>query len=215
MSAERRPTADRQREIADAALRIIARDGLGKFTAAALAAEVGLTNGALFRHFAGMDEIVSAAIDRAEEVLFEQFPHDDSDPLRRLGQFVCARLTAVRQHPDVLRVVYTDELARAGADRSKRVRGFKRRSVAFVRDCLEEAATLGLLKEVLEPKELTLIVVGTIMAAALVPEARERSGSPAARPNSVWATIEQLIRRQPGEPDLCRDRGSQHKEKTS
>ncbi|MBI5536237.1 MAG: TetR/AcrR family transcriptional regulator [Deltaproteobacteria bacterium] len=196
MSSERRPTADRKREIADAALRIIARDGLGRFTTAAVAAEVGLTNGAIFRHFAGMDQIISAAIDRAEAVLFESFPPTEPDPLRRLGQFVCARLTAIRKHPEILRVVYSGELAQAeGAAGGDRVRGLKRRSIAFVRSCLQEAADLGLLREELEPKELTLIVLGTIMAVALVPEARAHDGASASSPPRVWATVERLIRR--------------------
>lgn len=217
MATERRPTADRKREIADAALRIIAREGVYKFTAAALAAEVGLTNGALFRHFAGMDQIVSAAIDRAEDVLFAQFPPADPDPISRLGQFVCTRLVAVQRHPEVLRAVYSDELAQAaGVQESRRVRDFKRRSVAFVRECIEEAAKAGLLEEGLQTQPLTLIVLGAIMAVALMPEAQELALSPGAGPQEVWASIERMIRRQPqAKLNRRKNRGSKPKEKTA
>jgi hypothetical protein len=67
--------------------------------------------------------------------------------------------------------------------------------VGFVRECLEEAATLGLLKEALDPRELTRIVVGSIMVAALMPEARERNGPSSTSPERVWDTLLQLIHR--------------------
>ena len=79
--AQRKPGADRRREIADAALRVIAEHGLGRFTALAVAEAVGLTDAALFRHFASMDAIVLGAIDRVEEHLFEGFPPEGADPL--------------------------------------------------------------------------------------------------------------------------------------
>jgi AcrR family transcriptional regulator len=69
----RRSAEARRREIADAALCVIAAEGLGHFTALAIAREVGLTDGALFRHFPTKDAIVDAAIDRFEELLFEGF----------------------------------------------------------------------------------------------------------------------------------------------
>ena len=57
-SPERKPADDRRREIADAALRVIADHGLGRFTAVAMAREVGLTDAALFRHFPSKEAIV-------------------------------------------------------------------------------------------------------------------------------------------------------------
>lgn len=67
-----RQTSDaRRRQIAEAALSVIAEDGLARFTSAAIARKVGVTDGALFRHFADKDAIVLAAIDRVEEILFD------------------------------------------------------------------------------------------------------------------------------------------------
>lgn len=210
MTTQRRPTADRQREIADAALALIARDGLGKFTSATLALEVGLTNGALFRHFAGMDQIVTAAIDRAEEVLFEHFPPAHEDPLERLGAFVCDRIDAMRKHPGVLRIVYSNELAQAAGEAgAARVREFKRRSLAFIRGCLQEASERGMLIDGVAPKDLTVVVTGCIMAMALAPEVRTGSG---ARAQEVWATIKLLMQKHATGTSIVRGRRMDAKE---
>lgn len=187
----RKPTADRRLEIADAALQVIAREGLGKFTAASLARQVGVSDGALFRHFPSMDGIIAAAIDRADQILFEGFPPTDEDPLERLGTFYCRRLAAIGTHPGVVRVIYSNELAQAaGEEGAGRVAGFKRRSVEFVRGCLQEAARKGLLTDAGKPRELAVIVLGSIMAVALSPE-----GSPSLNPQELWKTLERMLRR--------------------
>ena len=51
MAAERKTSDNRRREIADAALRVIAEQGLGRFTALAIAREVGVSDAALFQRF--------------------------------------------------------------------------------------------------------------------------------------------------------------------
>src|SRR5512133_3920382 len=115
--APRKTAGDRRREIADAALRVIAAHGTGRFTALAVAREVGVTDGALFRHFPSMEAIVDAAIDRVEELLFEGFPPAEEDPLDRLGAFFRRRATVIRRSPGISPLVISDELAKAGSAR--------------------------------------------------------------------------------------------------
>src|SRR5512133_4391892 len=91
----RRPAEDRRREIADAALRVIAEQGLGRFTALAIAREVGVSDAALFRHFPSKEAIVLAAIARVEEHLLAHLPADEGDPIDRLGRFFEARVAAI------------------------------------------------------------------------------------------------------------------------
>lgn len=186
----RKPTADRKIEIADATLEVIGREGLGRFTAASLAKQVGVSDGALFRHFPNMDLIIEAAIDRAEEVLFEGFPPTQQDPLQRLGTFYCQRLAAIRRHPGVVRAIYSNELAHAAGERgAARVAEFRRRSVEFVRGCLHEAARNGQLTQAGKPRELAIIVLGSIMAVALSPE-----GGSKINPQELWKTLEHMLR---------------------
>ena len=163
----RRPAEDRRREIADAALRVIASQGLGRFTAVAIAREVGVTDAALFRHFPTKEAIVDAAIDRVEELLFEGFPPREQDPIERLGAFFRRRVAVIREQPGISALVMTGELAKAAsADGVKRVTGFRRRSTAFVRACLDEAERLGRLAAGLGAEEASVVVLGALLALA-------------------------------------------------
>lgn len=190
--AQRKPGADRRREIADAALRVIAEHGLGRFTALAVAVEVGLTDAALFRHFASMDAIVLGAIDRVEELLFERFPPEAADPVERLGLFFRRRVAVIRANPGIARLFASEELAHAApADGVRRLAAFRARSMEFVRACVADAARAGTLAPGLGAEEGSLLVVGALLA--LSHDAAPPSGA-ADLPERVWRALEAFLR---------------------
>jgi AcrR family transcriptional regulator len=191
-----RKTADaRRREIADAALALIAERGLGRFTAAAVAREVGVSDAALFRHFPSMDDVVLAVIDRVEEVLFEGFPPEGGDPVERLGRFFRRRVEVARTHPGVARLVGSEQLAHAAPPAGvERVAALRRRSRDFVRDCLVEAERTGLLAEGVGAEEATVLVLGALLALV--------HGAPGTRPvtglaGRTWSALERILRPRP------------------
>lgn len=161
----RQPTEERRRQIADAALKIIAQQGLGRFTTQAIAAEVGMTDGSLFRHFANKEEIVFAALDRIEERLFDGFPPDDVDPLVRLERFFRLRADLVGNNPIIARLAFSPELPHAAGERGARqVDSWKRRTLEFIGQCVAEAAGQGRLREGLAVREVAIVVLGTLLA---------------------------------------------------
>lgn len=192
---ERKAGDDRRREIADAALQVIARHGVGGFTAVAIGHEVGLSDGALFRHFPTKDAIVLAAIDRVGELLFEGFPPEHPDPLERLGDFYRRRMKVVRARPELVRLFASEELSHAAAeDGVRRLAEFRRRSSGFVRSCLEEAAGRGMLAPHVGVDEATLVVMGTLLAVA---HARPSPGDSPELPERLWRQLETFLRGPP------------------
>jgi AcrR family transcriptional regulator len=163
----RLPHDVRRRQIADAALEVIARDGLGRFTTQAIAAEVGITDGTLFRHFASKEEIVLAALDRVEAELFDGFPPTDPDPLVRLERFFKFRAALVGENLVIARLAFSEELPHAAGEAGARqVESWKRRSLEFIVSCVAEAASRGQLPPGLPVREVGLVVLGTLMALA-------------------------------------------------
>ncbi len=187
----RKPADARRREIADAALRIVAGQGLARFTALSIAREVGVSDAALFRHFPTMDAIVLAVVDRVEEILFEGFPPPDADPIARLGRFFERRVAVVRDNPGLARVIGSELLAQvAPPEGVARVAGFRRRSRAFVHRTLLEARRKGLLARGLAPDEATVLVLGAILALGHAGLGGAERGLPA----RVWAALERVLR---------------------
>ncbi|MDO9280680.1 MAG: TetR/AcrR family transcriptional regulator [Pseudomonadota bacterium] len=186
----RQPTEERRRQIADAALKVISEQGLGRFTTQAIAAEVGITDGSLFRHFASKEDIVLAALDRVEEQLFVGFPPEDPDPLARLERFFRFRASLVGANPVIARLAFSEELPQAAGPRGAlQVESWKRRSLDFVVTCVEDAAAQGRIPRGLPAREIGVMVLGTLMA--LVKFGELAAGPSAA--DRAWSVIERLL----------------------
>ncbi len=186
---KRETTENRKRQIADAALKIIAEQGLARFTTAAIAQEVGITEGAIFRHFPSKEAIVLAAIDRIEELFEEGAPPDEGVPLERLRRFVEHRVRVVRENGGIPRLVFSDELSlAAGEAGSAKVAAIRKRAAATIRRCLEEAQQRKLLPADLDLDAAALVVQGAVMALVQTRAPRTATGR-------VWATIERVLRK--------------------
>ena len=191
--------AERQAQIVDAALRIIATRGSRRFTAALLAKEVGLTGGALYRHFSGMDEVVDAVVDRVGQILFDGFPREEADPIERLKHFFYHRARTILGHPHISRLLLSDHLAQAGGvAQSRRLDEFKRRSQAFVVGCLKEAREAGTLTEGMSPEAGTVVVLGSILALSRAAAQVQSSAESERLFDEVWSGIERMLRRRAG-----------------
>lgn len=194
--AARQSTSERRQQIAEAALKIISTRGVHRLTAMELAKEVGIADGTIFRHFGDKAEIVDAAIAHLSALLADDFPEGIDDPIDRLQEFFVRRLRRVREHPALFRLAFTDRLEEAAGEASAaRVRAMVTRSREFVRDCLEEARDRGILERSLPIPALTLMVLGTLQATALVLGNGGKKGDSDPGPDAVWGTLERVLRR--------------------
>jgi len=195
---ERQPTEERKQQIAQAALKIIAEQGLGKFTTSAIAKEVGLSDGALFRHFKSKQDIVLAVIGRIEKMFFQGFPPQGDDPLKRLGSMIQQRLTFLIKHPFLVRLIFSKQLSQAsGREGTMLISSMQTRTIAFIHTSLKEAEQAGLIREDLSVDDLTVIVFGSVFGAANRELYENVLPKSAAKdiPKRLWATLETLIRR--------------------
>ncbi len=191
---KRERTEVRRRQIAEAALKVMAQQGLRRFTAAAIAREVGISDGALFRHFPDKAAIVAAALDRAEEMLFDGFPPEHPDPVERLGLFFQQRVALVAANPALVNLVISNQLAlAAGAEGAERVGRWKARSAAFILECLQEAAAAGVLREGVELPALRLVVYGSMLSLGMAGQIGLDDGD--TEPSMLWRTLRRLITR--------------------
>lgn len=86
-SYTRKSQAERREEILDATLRLFGENGVHATTVAQIAEAVGVTPGALYRHFGNREAIVTAAIDLAKRRGITWTETSDApDPLERLVQ---------------------------------------------------------------------------------------------------------------------------------
>jgi AcrR family transcriptional regulator len=191
----------RRAEIADAAMRVLVAQGARGFTAKAIADEVGVTDGALFRHFHSMGAIVEAVIDRMETALFSALPPPHDDPLDRLRAFFDRRVGTILAQPQLSRLLFSDHLTQLGGARcATRIEEFKSRSQRFVLDCLREAETARMLAAGLRPESASVLVLGAVLG---IGHGGARLGAARLQrklADEVWNVLERTLRGSDGRP---------------
>lgn len=168
MGRPRRATGLRQVELIDAALHIIATRGIAAVSTRSLAEEVGLSSGAIFRHFATLDDLLDAVVARVEEVVESTYPPATLPPVERLAGFVEARSSAVGDRLGILRLVLSEQFVLALPRRgSARLAACVRKTRSFVLACLRAGQQTGALRADLPAETLVPIVMGTVQMLAL------------------------------------------------
>lgn len=161
--AQRRATGDRRIEIADATLRIIASRGIAALTTAEIASEIGVTPGALFRHFASREAILEAAAGRAAELLDQSFPPSGLPATERLSAFVLARSRLVETNAGIARLMLSEQFALALSPRAaRRLRAIVKKSHTFIVRVLSEGQESGEIRDDLAPGALAVVVMGAV-----------------------------------------------------
>lgn len=130
-------TEVRQRQIAEAALHLIAEGGLAAFTTRALAARIEISDGTIFRHFTNKQEIVLAAMRRLEEELLLDTLEDTKDALERIERLFRSRANLLGGQHAIGRLVFSDVLVYAAGDQGMAMwRSWRSRTLALVASAL-------------------------------------------------------------------------------
>lgn len=108
----RKTKEDRRAEIVEATLRLAATMGPDRITASMIAAELGLSQPAIFRHFPTKDDIWNAVMDWVAQSLTHVWEASaaNSPPQARLTALVEAHLRFVERNPAIPLVLLSPEL---------------------------------------------------------------------------------------------------------
>jgi TetR/AcrR family transcriptional regulator len=169
MTPTRKPTAERKEEILDAAARVLARDGVASLTMATLAQEVGVTTGALFRHFDTRDAILVALAERtAAQLRADLAAPSEQDASAALRSFVAARMGTVAKIPSAPMMVLSPDVHLALPTKGREA------LAATVRETFDHVAAIvargqaeGAFRQDLSPRSAAGVVLGALALRAL------------------------------------------------
>ena len=202
----RKPTADRREEIVRAVLRIIGERGLTSLSTTTLAAEVGVTTGALYRHFASLEEILSETVRYGVDKVEETFPDEALPPVDRLLTLARNRIRLLGEDPGLAWLLRSDQAyLMLPEDDVQRLRDVVGRSRKFVLDTLRDGVAAGDIRDDIEPDVLLVPVLATIHAViGLRSGAAGRPRGTRRKPERVLAALARLLE----PPRIASDSGS-------
>lgn len=166
----RKPAGERRQEIGEAALRIVGRQGVTALTTANLAREVDLTTGALFRHFATLDDVLREAVRQGLAKMESTFPDPTLPPLDRISALARSRVETLSWDPGLAWLVRSEQaLLMLPGDAVDSLKEFVSRSRRFLLLAIREGAREGSIRRDIEPEALLVSVAGTIHALVGMP----------------------------------------------
>jgi len=169
MSAEKRSRETRREQIAEAALEVIARDGTRSLSVGAVARRIGIVPSAIYRHFHGKEEILSAAIERMGERLLENAARaaaGKGDTIQRLGKLLQDHVRAIREGYAGPRIVFAEGIDGGGVSHRTEVYLVIRRYMDRVAEILRQGQRAGDLRGDLDPEATAVHFLGLIQPAA-------------------------------------------------
>ena len=164
------PAAERRRATVEAVVALAAQRNPSDITTAAIAQHMGLTQGALFRHFPSKDAILEAVIGWVAEQLLQRVDEaarKAPTPLAALQAVFMAHIDFVATHPGVPRMVF-GELQKADDTLVRRqVRALVQRYGQRVGRLLRNAQAVGELAPGLDLDAAATVFIGTIQGLVM------------------------------------------------
>ena len=132
----------RAQEILQALARMLEKSGGGRITTAALAAELGVSEAALYRHFPSKTRMYEGLIDFIEDTVFARVRSiisDEPDPLNQCYRILSLVLAFSEKNPGITRILNGDALTGETDRLHDRIAQFFDRLESQLKQILREA----------------------------------------------------------------------------
>jgi len=166
----RQPTEIRRAEIVAAVLRLAATRSPAAITTGDMAAELGFSQGAVFRHFPAKDAIWMAVLDWVDAELIatlDAAAQQGATPLEGLERVFMAHIRFVVASPGVPRIIFHELQHPDDTPLKQRVRALLGRYRQILVRLLDAAADRGLLLAGLDRQAAATLFIGTIQGLVM------------------------------------------------
>lgn len=169
-STPRLDSAARQAGIMAAALELASVRSPGQITTTDIAQAVGLTQGALFKHFANKEAIWLAAMTWVQEHLMQQLnaaAASSPQPLTALRQMFDAHVDFVARHPGVPRLIFHELQQPADSPLKECVRGLMKRYRQLLLGLLKRAVQDAQVDPALDTQAAATLFIGIMQGLVM------------------------------------------------
>lgn len=185
----RLPTEERQTEIVTAALRLARDVSPALITTAEIAQLVGVSQGALFKHFASKDAIWQAAMvwTKTELLLkLNQAAESNVAPLAAMGAVFKAHVDFVASHPGVPRLIFHELQKSSDSPIKQEVRALLQTYRQLLRRLIDAGVKCGELDAMLDREAAATVFVGLVQGLVMQSMAAGTTNAMRSQADSVF-----------------------------
>jgi len=170
-SKDRIDAKTRRDQIAEAALRLVNRDGLKKLNLSRLAAEVGVVPSALYRHYPNKDAILGAVLELVRNRLaehVERVREEHFSALSRLDALLARHVQLITSHQAIPRILFSEEIVGDAEGRRARLAEVIHEHVLRLAALVAEGQASGEIRDDVNPETAAVLFLGIVQPAAIL-----------------------------------------------
>jgi AcrR family transcriptional regulator len=171
MRATKAKTEIRQEQIARAALKLLALKGWQSVSLAAIAKEVGVVTSAVYRHFAGKDDLLDAVlnlVDQSFQSSLNVARNAAADPVDCLHQVLLRHVELISGGVPVPRIILSEDVFTGSARHRKRVQAIYRAYLGEIAAIIAEGQRQRLIQDETAAETLSLMWLGLVQSPAIL-----------------------------------------------
>ena len=163
----RKSTNIRRLQIINIIRNIISSKGIEDVTISEIAAHMGITKGAIYRHFKSKRDILNLLIENIEETLMEVINKSvvDKDPIQNLKNILLNQLTLAKNRRKTSLVVILGAMQFSDPVIRKMISQLLDRYLCRIEEILSQAIRLGMVKSEINPKTSAIAFFGLIQSS--------------------------------------------------
>ncbi len=191
-------TEVRQKQIIDAARKLVIRRGSEHVTVRSIAKEVGFSEGAIYRHFKSKKDILSLLVDHMEDVLIGDITASGAvgdTPLEILDLILRSHLSAIEQRRGVSFQVVAEIVSLGDKKLNKKVYETINKYIGHLRALLAEGVRVGQVREDVDLDAAATLLFGMIQGLVNIWALSNYIFNPQERYASLWTMFRDSIAR--------------------
>ncbi len=205
---------DRQRQIVEAAVTLIARKGIQGLTMKKLASAVGITEPAIYRHFSSKIQILVAIVDSFDAEtrdLFRRAAESGATPLGQIEAVLTAQCERLGASPTMSSAVFAEDLFRNEARLLSRVVRMMQDNADRFHAIVQDGVRGGEVRDDVAADQLVQIIMGALRLLITRWRLSGFQFDLKVEGRRLWGTLRTILvaeaRGEAGRPDSPRPRG--------
>lgn len=145
----RKATSIRQKEIVQAARKLIVKHGSENVTIRKIAKEIGVTEGAIYKHFKSKRDVLSLLIDNIENTIIADIDSNrtgEVNTIYSLENIVTAHVSAIQQRKGVSHQVIAEILSVGDKKLNKQLTTMINKYIFRIKDILADGVKSGIIR---------------------------------------------------------------------
>ena len=154
----------RQNEIVKASIKLISIGGVQHFTMKALAAQLGVTEPAIYRHFSSKRDIFIAMLLMIEETnkKFKKEIEENKPSLSLIEKMFVQNSKFFNENPEISSIIFSEEIFQNSKTLSDKILNITKERNRLTLKVIDEIQKKGEIRDDVSAKKLTLMIIGTL-----------------------------------------------------